>query len=80
MGGNYFIDNEFNVLYYKDYKFYKVGKVKGKTLADKYFNLLTHESVEFRDGTLEKYEPKLDFYFQKKNKILEYNNYMFVFE
>ena len=77
---NYFIDNDFNVLYYKDYKFYKVGKVKGKTLADKYFNLLTHEYVEFRDGIVEKYEPKLDFYFQKKNKILEYNNYMFVFE
>lgn len=73
---NYFIDNDFNVLYFKDYKFYMVGQIKGKTLFDRYFNLLTHEYEEFRDGTVIEYETKTDFYFQKKNKIFNYNDYM----
>lgn len=77
---NYFIDNDFNVLYYNEYKFYKVGKVKGKTIADKYINLITHENTELRDGKVEEYEPKLDFYFQKKTKIFYYNELMFVSE
>lgn len=77
---NYFIDNDFNVLYYDEYKFYKVGKVKGKTIADKYINLITHENTELRDGKVEEYEPKLDFYFQKKTKIFYYNEFMFVSE
>lgn len=77
---NYYIDNDFNVLYYKDYKLYKVGKVKGKTIADKYINLITHAYTELRDGKVEEYEPKLDFYFQKKTKIFCYNEFMFVSE
>lgn len=77
---NYFIDNDFNILYFQKYKFYKVGKVKGKTIADKYINLLTHDYTDLCGRTVEEYEPKLDFYFQKKTSIFYYNDFMFIVE